>query len=180
MPTVLPGGKRCNLIYEINVCGDRAMSSFKPDKLHVRIDPGVKEISDFLPRCYTLTHSDRTGDLFLTIAPSYDQGQISGWYTQLMRDEVLAEWQMDESPSLHLHCHVSGGLVLGPARWRDAIFKQHLPLVLEAICYGDREFIYAHPELHQALILVHFHARQANLNRVKKWGFVADYLPGAG
>jgi magnesium dechelatase len=178
MPTVLPGGKRCNLIYEINICGDRAMSSFKPDKLHVRIDTGLKETADFLPRCYTLTHSDRTGDLFLTIAPSYDREQISDWYTKLMRDEVLAAWQMDQSPSLHLHCHVSGGFVLGSARWRDAIFKQHLPLVLEAICYGDRDFLLAIPALCEAAIFVHFHAKQAALDRVEKWGFVADYLPG--
>ena len=69
-----------------------------------------------LPRGYTLTHSDQTGDLFLTIAESYNLAQISGWYPKLMRDEVLGEWQVGEAPGLYLHCHVSGALVLGPAR----------------------------------------------------------------
>ena len=152
------------------------MSSFNPEKLHVRFDTGLQETSNFLPRCYTLTHSDRTGDLYLAIARTYDQDQISGWYTKLMRDEVLAEWQMDDSPSLHLHCHVSGGFVLGPARWRDAIFQQHLPLVLDSICYGDRDFLMAKPDLREAVILVNFHAKQCTLDRVETWGLVKDYL----
>jgi hypothetical protein len=154
------------------------MSGFNPNKLHVRFIGGVDQNNQCLPRCYTLTHSDRTGELFLTIAESYDMAQISGWYTQLMRDEVLGEWPAGEAPSLHLHCHVSGGLVLGPARWRAAIFRQHLPLVLDAICYGDRAFLHAHPDLNAAHIRVHFHDRQATLDCVEAWGLVADYLPG--
>jgi magnesium dechelatase len=138
---------------------------------------GMQDPSKFLPRCYTLTHSDRTGDLFLTVAPAYDLGQISGWYTKLMRDEVVGEWQAGDSPSLHLHCHVSGGLVLGSARWRDAIFRQHLPLVLDAVCYGDRDYLSANPALKAAAILVHFHAKQSTLDQVEPWGVIADHLP---
>jgi hypothetical protein len=29
--------------------------------------------------CYTLTHSDTTGELFLAIGPAIDREQISGW-----------------------------------------------------------------------------------------------------
>lgn len=155
------------------------MSGFDPHKLHVKFDEGMRTSSSGIPRCYTLTHSDRTGDLFLTIAPTYDDDQISGWYTRLMRDEVLGEWQRSDLPCLHLHCHVSGGFVFGPAKWRDAIFKHHLPLVLDAICYGDRVFLHENPDLQSAEIWVHFHAKQANLDRVKTWGTIADYLPEA-
>jgi hypothetical protein len=93
-----------------------------------------------------------------------------------MRDEVLAEWRQEEgSPTLHVHCHVSGGIVVGPARWRDAILQHELPLVLEALRYGDRALYEAHPELDQAPIQVHLHARQARLDRVDSWGVPADY-----
>jgi hypothetical protein len=153
------------------------MSNINPQKLHVQFAEGMQDPTKFIPRCYTLTHSDRTGELFLTVAPAYDLAQISGWYTKLMRDEVVGEWQAGDCPSLHLHCHVSGGLVLGSARWRDAIFQQHLPMVLDAVCYGDRGFLQAHPELHSAAIQIHFHARQAALNRVETWGVVGDHLP---
>lgn len=152
------------------------MSQLKTEKLHVQFDDALRNQQRILPRCYTLTHSDRTGDLFLTVGQVYDEEQISDWYTRLMRDEVLAAWEDGDLPSLHLHCHVSGGLVMGPARWRARIFRQHLPLVLEALCYGDREFIHAHPSLHQAPILVHFHAQQKALNIVEDWGHVGDWI----
>ena len=41
---------------------------------------------------------------------------------------------------------------------RLAIFKRELPLVLEALRFGDRRLFEAHPELDQAPILVHFQA----------------------
>lgn len=152
------------------------MKRLHPAKLHVTYAAGTETEGPVAPRRYTLTHSDRTGDLYLTIGPSYDREQISDGYTRLMRDEVLAEWRQGESgPALHLHCHVSGGLALGPARLRDAIFCRELPLVLEALRYGDRALYAAHPELDQAPVRVHFHARQARLDRVEAWGTPADY-----
>ena len=152
------------------------MAQFYPEKLHVQFDDALRDQAAIFPRCYTLTHSDRTGSLFLTIAPTHDLDQVSDWYTQLMRDEVMGEWAASDPPSLHLHCHVSGGFVLGPAKWRAAIFRQHLPLVLEALCYGDRIFLHEHSFLLDAPILVHFHARQKALDTVEDWGSVGDWL----
>jgi hypothetical protein len=114
--------------------------------------------------------------MYLTIGPDYDRKQISGWYTRLMRDEVLAEWCWEEKePALHVHCHVSGGLALGPPGWRSAILKRELPLVLEAFRFGDRELFPAHPELDRSPIWVHFHATRARHARVERWGVPADY-----
>jgi hypothetical protein len=144
--------------------------------LHVIYDPELYQHPSHLPRCYTLTHSDLTGDLFLTIAPTYDQGKISGWYTRLMRDEVLGEWKEPEEPILHLHCHVSGGFILGSAKWRLSIFKQHLPMTIEAIIYGDNDFIKKHKAFSKAPILIHFHAKQDTLDTAAPWGKVQDYM----
>jgi len=147
-----------------------------PEKLHVRLAPGAEPERPITPRRYTLTHSDATGDLYLTIGPDYDRKQISGWYTRLMRDEVLAEWCQEESgPALHVHCHVSGGLAFGPPGWRYAILKRELPLVLETFRFGDRELFSAHPELGRSPIWVHFHATRARYARVERWGVPADY-----
>lgn len=147
-----------------------------PGKLHVRLAKGAGPDGPVVPRRYTLTHSDATGDLFLTVGPDYDQKQISGWYTRLMRDEVLAEWR-DESdgPALHLFCHVSGGLVFGGAGMRYDIFRRELPLVLEAFRYGDRELFLAHPQLDQAAIWVHFHSANRRYQKTEPWGTLADY-----
>jgi hypothetical protein len=112
----------------------------------------------------------------LTIGSIYNKRQISGWYTRFLRDEVLAEW-IDEGDgaALHVHCHVSGGLVLGTAGWRNGIFRHHLPMVLEALRFGDDVLYEYQPELDKAPIWVHFHATQRRYNRVESWGVPADY-----
>ena len=49
------------------------MKKLDPDKLLVEYKPGVTPISPIIPRRYTLTHSDETGELFLTIGSEYDR-----------------------------------------------------------------------------------------------------------
>jgi hypothetical protein len=156
------------------------MSRLLPEKLHVRLLAGAAVDGLHPTRRYTLTHSDRTGELFLTVGRDYDHDQIKGWYTRLMRDEVLAEWRAEERPpALHLYCHLSGGVVLGPAGWRYAIFRRELPLVLEAIRLGDARLFEAHPELDQASIWVHFRAAQQRYQRSEDWGTPAQYRRSA-
>lgn len=147
-----------------------------PSKLHVEWTAGSTAEGPLLPRTYTLTHSDSTGELYLTIGLTYDADQVSGWYTRLMRDEVLAEWLLvDGEPQLHVYCHVSGGLVAGSASLRDAIFRRELPLVLEAFRFGDQQLFVARPELDTATVWVHFHSTNPKYNVVEPWGKLAEY-----
>ena len=153
------------------------MNRLRTEKLHTRLGAGVDPSQPISPRCYTLTHSDGTGDLYLTIGAEYDEAQISGWYTRLMRDEVLAEWREEEDgPSLHVYCHVSGGLAFGTASWRYAIFRHELPLVLEAFRFGDRGLFETYPELDEAPIRIHFRSHRRRYRRTERWGTPADYL----
>jgi hypothetical protein len=152
------------------------MPRLNPDKLHVTFTEPTAPEGPVIPRRYTLTHSDRTGDLFLTIGADYNRRQVSGWYTRLMRDEVVAEWREDDNgAALYVHCHVSGGLALGPPRFRFDIFQQELPLVLEAIRHGDKRLFESRPELDRAPIWVHLHAVQDRYNVVERWGVPADW-----
>ena len=156
------------------------MSRLNPAKLHVRWRQDVTPQGPILPRRYTLTHSDATGDLFLTIGADYDRGQVGRLYTRLMRDEVLAEWVAGAGgPGLHVFCHVSGGLLFGSASQRDAIFRRELPLVLEAFRYGDRALFAAQPDLDRAQVIVHFRSHLARYNRVETWGAPAEYRVAA-
>ncbi len=152
------------------------MRRLNPAKLHVIDLTATDSVTANLPRRYTLTHSDMTGDLYLTIGAEYDRKQISKLYTRLMRDEVLAELIEDEgSLELRVYCHVSGGLVLGAAKWRSDIFHTELPLVLEAIRYGDRNFYETDPSPDQAPVKVYFHSHKSRYNQVENWGVIADY-----
>ncbi|HEY32446.1 MAG TPA: hypothetical protein G4O10_05010 [Dehalococcoidia bacterium] len=154
------------------------MKRLNPLKLHVTYLTGTTPEDLVVPRLYTLTHSDITGELFLSIGNQYDKKQISGLYTRLMRDEVLAELCDDENQLiLKVYCHVSGGLVIGTARWRYNIFQHELPLVLEALRYGDRILFKRHPELDQTPVHIFFKSNNKRFNKIEHWGTIADYGP---
>jgi hypothetical protein len=155
------------------------MSEFNSKKLTVTILEGVSAQDPIVPRAYTLTHSDTTGDLFLSIGMVYNKPQISGWYTRLMRDEVLAKWHFDNEPSFHVHCHVSGGILVGSASWRISIFREHMQMVLEAFRYGDRKLFEAHQDLERAEIWVHFHSKNKHFDTIENWGQFKNYRPNS-
>ena len=152
------------------------MARLIPEKLHVTFLSGMNPSGLETPIYYTLTHSDSTGDLFLSIEPCYNKKQISKLYTRLLRDEVLAELTEDSNQLvLNVHCHVSGGLVIGPAKWRYGIFCSELSLPLEAIRYGDKAFFEQNPQLDQTPVLVHFKSTNKKYNKIEKWGSIGDY-----
>ncbi len=152
------------------------MERLNPDKLHVTYLADITPENLILPRHYTLTHADRTGELFLSIGDKYDTKQTSRLYTRLMRDEVLAEFAREEdSLVFRVHCHVSGGFVLGTAKWRYKIFQYELRLVLEAIRYGDRALFEQNPKLDNAPVLINFQSTDRRFNKVENWGSMADY-----
>jgi hypothetical protein len=110
------------------------------------------------------------------IGIDYSRNQISGWYTRLMRDEVLAEISDDgDNLIMRVYCHVSGGFVLGTAKWRFKIFEAELPLVLECIRYGDRTLFEQNPQLDNTPILIHFESTAIRFNKVENWGTMAEY-----
>lgn len=151
------------------------MAHLNPSLLHVQFIDGTNKYGPLSPRAYTLTHSDVTGELFLTIGKDINYPQIMGLYTRLMRDEVLAEWELSEPITLHVFCHVSGGLIFGTPRMRYNIFKYHMPMVLEAFCYGERTLLKEHPELAKGRIVIHYVARQKKYNLDDFWGVLEEY-----
>ena len=57
-------------VHRILGCLRRPYCRLRPEKLHVGPAEGSIADGPVTPRCYTLTHSDTTGDLFLTIGPA--------------------------------------------------------------------------------------------------------------
>jgi hypothetical protein len=153
------------------------MSRLNPEQLHVSFNGVIPDIF-CLPRRYTLTHSDKTGDLYLTIGSDFNHNQTSGLYTRFMRDEVLAEWKTQQGAfALLVNCHVCGGLVFGTASMRESIFRRELPLVLEAIAFGDRELLLRKPELCQSEIIIRFQRSKPEECTIESWGHVGDFSP---
>jgi hypothetical protein len=151
------------------------MSRLITDKLHTTFLPGVSAQDPVTPRRYTLTHSDYTGEIFLTIGEEYNLSQLKSTYLRFLRDEVLGEWQVDQPFALHIYCHISGGFVIGTAAMRYSIFKRKLPLALESLRYGDRRLFAAHPYLDSAPILIHFTSTDPRYEKTELFGTPSDY-----
>ena len=125
---------------------------------------------------FGLTHSEITGEFFISIGSDYDIEQISGLYTRFMRDEVLVELSQDvDNFVCRGYCHVSGGFVFGTDRFRYNIFKSELPFVLEAIRYGDQVLFERNPELDNAPVLVNFKSTNSRFNKVENWGTLLEF-----
>ncbi|MCM3763791.1 staygreen family protein [Neobacillus niacini] len=149
------------------------MSPFNPEKLFVTYSTGVTATEPVIPRRYTLTHSDSTGDLFLTIGTHYAWGKINP-----MRDEVLGEWKQDGSSlyySVYLYIDQGEYNVTAAAK-RNEIFRRELPLALTAIRYGDRVLFDTYPALNQALIIIHFQSSYPQFARQEGWGTFSNYI----
>ena len=143
------------------------MAYFNPDKLSIK--RFYSNDLEILSRKYTLTHSDFTGELYLTIGKEYDYDKIKKLYVRFMRDEVLAEWKKsNEIYELHIYVHISGGLVFGGARFRNAIIRSHLPLVFKIIKYSEKVLIASNSFLQDASIIVHFQSKRKKYDKIEK------------
>lgn len=149
------------------------MSDFDKSKLNVNFMKGVNKISPIIPRKYTLTHSDETGDLFLDIGKNYNYKAITSF-----RDEVLCKWiKFNNMYFLQCYAYISGGeFNLKESAIRYSIFKKELPLALTAIICGDKTFFKAHPYLSKSPIFINFHSIYPAFNKVEYLGKVKDYF----
>lgn len=144
---------------------------FDASRLHVTFAEGTRPDGPLTPRRYTLTHSDRTGHLFLSIGPDYDRRALRALQVRLERDEVLGEWVLaDEGPRLDLHMAAQGGLpVFGTGAMRCRIFRSYRPLVLGAMRYADAPLSAAEPGLDDAPVIARFHWRRGRVES-EPWG----------
>ena len=147
------------------------MSKFQPEKLNVSYKDKISINSSLIPRKYTLTHSDESGELFLSIGSKYDLDQID--YNN--RDEVLGSWEKDNEYYLLITVEVDKGEDLSNTIRRDKIFRQELPLALMAIIYGDNLLLENNKELYEAPIRVKFNSKINEYNMLEEWGKVKDY-----
>ena len=148
--------------------GVHAMSKFDPQRLAVEYRDGVSATEPIISRCHTLTHSDITGILFLTIGTQFAWDKVN---TDL-RDEVLGVWKMDGGRLCYnVYVYIDKAEHdLNIAIRRYDVFRRELPLALTAIRYGDRFIFDAYPYLDYALINVTFISRYPQLLIQESWG----------
>lgn len=148
---------------------------FEASKLKVEFTGDeIDKYSRVVPRLYILSHCDLTANLTLTISNIINIDQLRGWYS---KDDVVAEWkEVQGNMYLVVHCYVSG-----PNRFLDLaaelryhIFSKELPLVLQAVLYGDSVLFKEHAGLMDAVVWVYFHSSSPKYNHVECWGPLKD------
>lgn len=148
------------------------MSEFNPDMLSTYFRQGVSGYSPVEGRKYTLTHSDETAELFLVVGNEFAWDKVNE-----TRDEVFAQWIMCPGGQyvMEVYLYVYGPEVSGSPEIRNTIFRRELPLALEAVCYGDREFFMNYPQLGMSPVMVHFYSTLSQYSRVEPWGNFGAY-----
>ena len=144
------------------------MTKFNPQKLEVEYRDGVSATEPIIPRKHTLTHSDLTAQLFLTIATQFAWDKVN----TDMRDEVMGEWRMNDNSlfySVYLFLDKDDLDFNGIVK-RNEIFRRELPLALTAIRYGDRFIFERYPFLDHVFIIVNFISVFPQLLKQENWG----------
>ena len=149
------------------------MSNFSPERLFVEYRDGVTATEPVISRHHTLTHSDDTGDLFLTIGTQFAWDKVN----PELRDEVLGEWKTD-GHFLYYNAYVivnKQNQDFETAMRRYEVFRRELPLALTAIRYGDRLLFERYPVLDNALIIMNFMSTYPQLYKQEVFGTFSSY-----
>ncbi|WP_108669262.1 staygreen family protein [Peribacillus acanthi] len=150
------------------------MSTFNPEKLNTTFIPPATPYSPVDGRKYTMTHSDTTGELFVSIGCDYDWGKINPH----LRDEVLAEWRPNHGEySLQAKVYISGGeFDYNNAKVRFLIFERELPLAFSAIFHADETFFHFFPWFLDFPIYVHYQSIYPEFQKTVYAGTPRQYL----
>ncbi|WP_069998327.1 staygreen family protein [Cellulosilyticum sp. I15G10I2] len=147
------------------------MKKINPNKVFTEYLSPLTNISPLKGRKYTMTHSDDTGDLFVTIGLTYAEDQINP-----TRDEVLLELlSKNNKPIFYGKVLVDDENIKDNIRIRNAIFLKEMPTALQAIRYADRALFEKYPLLDQVPIYIQFSSTKPQFNKLRYFGTMKNY-----
>lgn len=147
------------------------MKPFEPSRLHVEYRDHVSKTSPVWSRKYTMTHSDDTAELYVTIGQNYAKDKIGP-----LRDEVLLRFGRHED-----QLKLLGSVLIdvegttSNAEKRNEIFLREMPTALQAIRYADASLYEQHPQLDEIPILIWFQSNNEKYNKLYDFGTMKDY-----
>lgn len=131
----------------------------------------VTKTSPLQNRTYTMTHSDETGDLFVTIGLLYATDM-----TNELQDQVYLRFTPFEDKWI-----LSGEVLIdseefeGNNQVRYDIFKREMPLALQAIYTADKPFFDTYPELKETPVLIRFKSTDPKYDKLYDYGPISNY-----
>ncbi len=129
------------------------------------------ELSPIAGRKYTITHSDETGQIFVTIGCSYAEDKFGP-----SRDEVLLSLECING------CWQFFGIVhLDPPNdridisTRRDIFLREMHVALEAVRHVDKTLFSCYPCLDYSTITIQFQSKNPDYHKSYSFGKIGDY-----
>jgi len=127
-------------------------------------------ITDFrLPRKYTNTHNDETGEIYISVGHQYNQILLDSEEARVVQSQVVGKWvKVDCEYQIHFTVLVS--TEQNPNAYiRNFIFCEELGVVLEGFAFAETALLRLHPKLARAKIFVHFKSIDPAYDRVEYW-----------
>ena len=147
------------------------MKKIDTKKVFTELRNGATNTFPISGRKYTMTHSDKTGDLFVTIGTGFAEDKIDK-----LRDEVRLQYIIvDRMPILYGEVVVDGMGIPGNPPVREAIFKREMPVALQAIRYADDALFTTYPELDNTPVYIQFISSNPDRNKLYDYGNIGDY-----
>lgn len=147
------------------------MKKVDVSKVHTEMRDRVTPVSPIMGRKYTVTHSDETAELFVTIGRHYADDKIGP-----TRDEVLLTYENTETGMVLMgEVLIDDEEVNGNSKIRNEIFQREMSLALQAIRYGDRKLFQTKLELDELPILIWFRSSNPEYNKLYDFGTMSLY-----
>jgi len=147
------------------------MSYLNPFKVLVQYRGYMEPYGPVYERKYTITHSDLTGELFVFIAKSYAEDQVSS-----IHDEVRIAWkQDDEGLALEGYVIVDGKGIIGSPKIRNMVFYNEMPTALQALRQADRFLFDENPILDNTPVFIKFISQNPDYDKTYNFGPIGNY-----
>lgn len=141
------------------------------NQVFVEYRDDVTPTSPLEERTYTMTHSDTTGDLYVTIGLNYAKDKVNE-----IQDQVYLSWvPLKDSYFLYGEVVVDDPMGQGNTSKRNDIFKREMPLALKAIYTADLPLFEDSPALKETPVLIKFQSSSPEYNKLYNYGKIGDY-----
>lgn len=147
------------------------MREFDPSKVNTEYRDNITYTSPIEGRKYTITHSDFTAELFVTIGLKYAEDKINP-----TRDEVLMEiTKLRDENIFYGEVVVDAEGIKGNSKIRNEIFIREMPTALKAIRYADDKLFEEYPDLDKNYIYIKFKSTNPKYNKLRCFGNMGRY-----
>ena len=147
------------------------MSEMNFQKVFVQYRDFITPYDPVLNRKYTITHSDITADLFVTIASSYANDQVTE-----MQDDVKIGWEQTNQGLLLLGwVFIDGAGAFYNPEMRNHVFYSEMSKALMALRHADRFLFHAYPNINSTPVFFHFVSDNPAYDKIYNFGHIGSY-----